>query len=104
MIRANRVLYDRAIQDIAAATIPGGSPNGDLVTLPKQYLLLSPGKNGEVIIYRTDSMLRVLFYPRPAGAQTWVYLYASDNTPIELAGECAGIQRERENWFLFHCP
>ena len=103
-VQANRALYDQAIQDIESGTISGGSINGDLATLPTTYALLSSAKNGEVIIYRAGPALRVLFYPGQQGMRTWVYMYTSDDKPNDLEGECSGIQHERPNWFLFHCP
>jgi hypothetical protein len=103
-LRANASTYDQAIQDLTRGAIPGGSPSGDIVTLPTAYRSLSPAKNGQVIIYREASTLHVSFYPRQEAMRTWVYLYASDDTPIELHGECSGLQHERPNWFLFHCP
>ncbi len=103
-LRANASTYDQAIQDITSGAIRGGSPNGEIVTLPTAYRPLSPAKNGQVIIYQGASALHISFYPRQEAIRTWVYLYASDDTPIELHGECSGLQHERLNWFLFHCP
>jgi hypothetical protein len=58
-----------------------------------------------VIIYRDGVVTRVLFYPRSYGTYgTWVYMYSSDDRPMDLQGECSGLERERANWFLFHCP
>ena len=102
--QTNASAYDQSIQDITSGAIPGGSPTGEFVTLPTNYRPLSPAKDGQVIIYRDAFALRVLFYPRQETMRIWVYLYASDDTPIDLHGECSGLQHERLNWFIFHCP
>ena len=101
---AHASTYDKAAQEIETGAILSGSPNGSRVVLPSVYRQLSPAKNGEVLIYRDDSTVHVLFYPGSNGLMTWVYMYSSDDKPIDLAGESSGLQHQRSNWFLFHCP
>ena len=104
-VHARADLYDEAARAIESSTISGGSIGGDIVTLPPEYRELSPAKDGTVTIYRDSAATRVLFYVRRYGTYgTWVYMYASDDTPMDLQGECSGLERERANWFLFHCP
>lgn len=103
-LRANASSYDKVAQQIETGAILSDSPNSSIAVLPPDYRQLSPAKDGQVLIYRDGSTIHVLFYPGDSGAMTWVYMYASDDTPIDLAGECSGLQHERPNWFLFHCP
>ena len=109
-VQANAARYDEVIRMIQAATISGGSFNGDSVTLPSAYQDLSPARNGQVLIYRDGTHLRVLFYPSSISPYTTqVYMYSSQDvssTDIQgnFQGECSGIARERPNWYLLHCP
>ena len=104
-VRAQASKYDEAVRMIESGAISGGSISGEIVLLPPAYRELSPAKDGTVTIYRYGAATRVLFYVRRYGTYgTWVYMYASDDTPMDLQGECSGLERERANWFLFHCP
>jgi hypothetical protein len=104
-VRANTSRYDEAARLIEVGEISGGSIGGGMVALPPEYEDLSPARDGQVIIYREDSVTRVLFYlPGPTPYVTWVYMYTSDDSPMNLHGECSGIERERPNWYFFHCP
>jgi hypothetical protein len=104
-VRANASRYDEVTKLIEAGEISGGSVGGETVALPPEYEDLSPARDGRVIVYREDSVTRVLFYlPGPTPYATWVYMYASDDRPMDLHGECSGTERERPSWYFFHCP
>jgi hypothetical protein len=98
-------MYDEVVRKIEAGEISNGSSSGEFVTLPIAYRQLSPARNGKVLIYRDQTATRVLFYlPSNTPFTTWVYMYASDDKPMDFEGECSGLERERPGWFLFHCP
>jgi hypothetical protein len=102
---ANAAKYEEVVRLVEAGEIRGGSVNGEVVPLPQEYEDLSAAKDGSVIIYREGSVTRVLFYPSsPTPFSVWVYMYTSDDSPMELHGECSGQERERPNWYFFHCP
>lgn len=104
-VRAQASRYDEVIRMIESGAISGGSISGDVVALPPAYRELSPAKDGQVIIYRDGAATRVLFYVRRSGTYgTWVFMYASDDSPMDLQGECSRLERDRTNWFWFHCP
>jgi hypothetical protein len=104
-VQANASRYDEAARLIEAGEISGGSIGGEMVALPPEYEDLSPARDGQVIVYREGSATRVLFYlPGPSPYVTWVYMYASDDRPMDLHGECSGTERERPSWYFFHCP
>lgn len=104
-VQANASMYDEVVGLIEAGEILGGSIGGETVALPPEYEDLSPARDGRVIVYREDSVTRILFYlPGPTPYTTWVYMYDSDDRPMDLHGECSGTERERPNWYFFHCP
>lgn len=98
--------YDEVAHLIQDGTISGGSSAGDVITLPVAYRDLSPARNGQVLIYRNDSSLRILFYfSTSSPLTTQVYMYSSQEiSSMDFAGECSGIKEERSNWYQFHCP
>ncbi len=105
-VQANAARYDEVVRLVQAGTISGGSFNGDMVTLPDAYQNLSPARNGQVLIYRSGTRLRVLFYlSGNSPYTTQVYMYSSQEvSPSDFQGECSGTARERSNWYLLHCP
>ena len=105
-VQANAARYDDVLRTVQAGTISGGSFNGDSVTLPAAYQNLSPARNGQVLIYRDNTRLRVLFYlSSNSPYTTLVYMYASQEvSPNDFQGECSGIERERPGWYLLQCP
>jgi hypothetical protein len=104
-VQANASRYDEAVRLIEAGEISGGSIGGEAVVLPPEYEDLSPARDGRVIVYREGPVTQVLFYlPGPTPYTTWVYMYTSDDSPMDLHGECSGTERERPNWYFFHCP
>jgi hypothetical protein len=104
-VQANASRYDEAARLIEAGEISGGSIGGEAVVLPPEYEDLSPARDGRVIVYREGSVTQVLFYlPGPTPYTTWVYMYTSDDSPMNLHGECSGTERERPSWYFFHCP
>ena len=105
-VQANATRYDEVVRMVQRGTISGGSFIGERVTLPTAYRNLSPGQNGQVLIYRGDTRLRILFYlSSNSPYTTQVYMYSSQEvSPNDFQGECSGIERERPSWYLFHCP
>ena len=102
----NNARYDEVAHMIQDGVISGGSLNGDIVTLPETYRDLSPARNGQVLIYRNGSSLRILFYPFTFSPfSTQVYMYSSQEvSSMDFASECSEIKRKRPNWYQFHCP
>lgn len=104
-VRANADRYDQVVRLIEAGDMPGGFFDGGAVELPLEYHDLSPARDGQVLIYREESVTRVLLYlPGFTSYTTWVYMYTSDDQPMDTHGECSGAERERPNWYTFHCP
>jgi hypothetical protein len=99
-VRSNAEDYETVVRLIREGQIRGGSIGGEFATLPSEYRHLSQAREGRVIIYRSSSELRILFYP----LGNWVYMYSLTDQPMDLAGECSGQERDRPHWFWFHCP
>jgi len=99
-VQANSAQYDEVIRLIETGQITGGSPGGNVVMLPQPYQQLSAAENGEVIVYRDETAIKVLFYPRGQ----WVYMYFSQDKPFdESTDSCSVPERERPTWFWFQC-
>jgi hypothetical protein len=105
-LAANAARYDDVIRMIQAGAISSGSLNGERVTLPPAYRDLSPGGDGQVLIYRNGTSLRVWFYLSGISPfTTQVYLYSSGEvSPGDFQGECSEITPERLHWYRLHCP
>lgn len=104
-VQANASRYDKAAKLIESGEIAGKPTGGEIVMLPQEYKDLSPARDGEVIIYREGTTTQVLFYLHSlTSLTTWVYMYSSDDKPMDLHGECSGTERERPNWYIYHCP
>jgi hypothetical protein len=98
--RGDQEAYDQAVERVS-----GGSRNGEMALLPPEYQELSPARDGAVLVYQNGAVKRVLFYlDGPSPFTTYVYMYASDDQPMDMHGECSAAERERPNWSRFHCP
>ncbi len=98
-VQANAAQYDALITQIESGRLFADSANGGKISLPQVYKPLSAAENGEAIIERNGTTLRVYFYPHGQ----WVYVYLSDNNPDVHTDSCSPMTRDRDHWFWMQC-